>query len=705
MSINIKNCNNIDDGAITIDEKKLNIKYAINGTGKSSIARALISHVDDLNNSTNTLNELKPFKYIGQDGNDPEITGCDHVKSIMVFNEKYISDYIFQPNELVKGSFDIFIRDDNYEKGLKEIDDLIDHIQKMFTDNEDIEELITDFNELSGSFGRSTRNGIHGSSNLSKAFKKGNKVENIPEELSEYKDYIQHDENYKWIKWQVDGKHFLGITENCPYCISNIKEKKEQIVSISEIYDSKSVQNMNKIIEVFQRLDQYFSNNSRTVINEFIKNIDGYNDEQAEYLREVKDQIDRLNEKFNKAKNLSFKSLKDVDKVIEELNKHKIDLSLYNHLKSENTQQKADIVNSSIESILEKAGVLQGKVVNQKKYTERLIAKNKASINAFLVNAGYNYSVDLVENEEGIYQLKLIHNDIQDEISNVETHLSFGEKNAFALVLFMYDALKTQPDLIILDDPISSFDKNKKYAIIDMLFRKDYSFKDKTVLLLTHDFEPIVDMVHNHRDRFLIPTASFLENANGKLIEMDIERGDIQTFIEINETNINQLESTISKIVYLRRLYEVKNDKRLGYQLISNLLHKRDVPEIRLETVKREMTENEVAGGQADISHFISDFDYQRLLRILKDDTKMIDLYYEADNNYEKLHLYRIIFEDKNAGIESDIVRKFINEAFHLENDYIYQLNPRKYPMVPQYVINECDRLVESLCKLPMVSR
>lgn len=54
-------------------------------------------------------------------------------------------------------------------------------------------------------------------------------------------------------------------------------------------------------------------------------------------------------------------------------------------------------------------------------------------------------------------------------------------------------------DLIILDDPISSFDSNKKYAILHRMFKnvgkKDVSLVGKTVLLLTHDFEPITDFI------------------------------------------------------------------------------------------------------------------------------------------------------------------------------------------------------------------
>jgi len=697
MNVEIKNCNNIDDGNIEIIEKLLNIKYAINGTGKSTIANSMICSVNDMKYSTHTLAELKPFKYLADEDHNPEIHGCETINSIMVFDETYLKDYTFTPDELLKGSFDIFIRDENYTNGLNEIEDLVETIKSTFIENKDIDELISDFNTLSDSFGRSTKTGIHGSSILAKAFKNGNKVENIPEELKEYQSYIQHSGNYKWIKWQLDGKGFIDITENCPYCVTNIEQKKEKIVKITEIYDSKSIQNLNVIVEVFQKLNIYFSDDTKEIIDEFIRTIDGYSDEQVDFLREVKEQIDRLNLKFNKAKTLSFKSLKDVEKIIEELKEYKIDLKLYSHLNSENTKSKSDIVNSSVDVIIKKAGVLQGKVNQQNLYIKSLIEKNKANIDAFLRNAGYNYSVNLIENAEGQHQLKLIHNDIESVIENVTTHLSFGERNAFALVLFMFDALKTNPDLIILDDPISSFDKNKKYAIVEMLFRKNHSFKDKTVLLLTHDLEPIIDMVHHHRDRFTIPKAYFLENCKGNLIEKEISRMDIQTFIEINKTNIEDIDDSIKKIVYLRRLYEITNNTKHEYHIISSLLHKKDAPEYKEGSAYRALTEEEIESGENEIKELIEDFDYAIILEELKNDTAMIEKYFASENNYEKLHIYRMIFENKTNGIDSDVIRKFINEACHIENDYIYQLNPRKFQMVPQFVINECDRIVGAL--------
>ena len=697
VKLTIKNCNNIDNGSILIKKNILNIKYGINGTGKSSIAKAILCSSEDQNNDSDSLNQLKPFKCIGQAGNDPEISGMDEINNVKIFNEEYVNEFVFLPDELLKGSFDIFIRNDAYEKGLKEIDDLVATIRKTFFQNEEIDILINDLNELSNSFGKPTKSGIHASSIFSKAFKNGNKVINIPEGLENYKDYIRHDENYKWIKWQLDGQPYLHITEKCPYCVSNIEEKKQTIKHITEVYDSKSVQNLNRIISIFHKLNKYFSEETRLKIDKFIKNTEGYNDEQVAYLREIKDQIDRLKEKFSKTKRIGFISLKDVEKVIEELKSYKIDLNLYNHLKSEDTQTKVEIVNSSIDTTLEKVGELQGQINQQKHLIERLIKEHKTEINSFLKNAGYEYNVDLIDDSEGNYKLKLLHNDVKDEITDVKEHLSFGERNAFSLVLFMYDVLKHSPDLVILDDPISSFDKNKKYAIVDMLFRKEKSLKGKTVLLLTHDFEPIIDMIHHHRDRFEIPTASFLENNHGDLVEKEIQRADVQTFVEINESNIKILsDQIINKLVYLRRLYEINNAKGNGYQLISNLIHKREKPKFNVGSDNRDMTSEEIISGNKEIQKLIHDFEFNKVLKIISDEKEMKKIYLATENNYEKLHIYRIIIDEKND-IESSVIKKFINGAFHIENDYIYQLNPRKYQMVPQFVIDECDKAISNI--------
>ncbi|MNF89648.1 hypothetical protein D3C84_721810 [compost metagenome] len=292
----------------------------------------------------------------------------------------------------------------------------------------------------------------------------------------------------------------------------------------------------------------------------------------------------------------------------------------------------------------------------------------------------------------------MIHNSVDGEIANVRSHLSYGERNAFSLVLFMYDCLKSEAELIILDDPISSFDKNKKYAIVDALFRKEHSFRGKTVLFLTHDFEPVVDMMLHHPDRFIKPAVYFLENNQGQLSENIIERADIQTFIEIAATNSRTDCHEINRLVYLRRYYEITENKQFSFDILSSLFHKRSKPSKKNpDGGFIELTDSELEEGTQHICKFVESFEYTRLIQLVQNDDELKKLYFNSKNNYEKLHLYRMLFDGKAKDIESDVIRKFINEAFHIENNYIYQLNPSQFQLVPQYVIDECDTFVENL--------
>lgn len=234
--------------------------------------------------------------------------------------------------------------------------------------------------------------------------------------------------------------------------------------------------------------------------------------------------------------------------------------------------------------------------------------------------------------------MKLKHKDLGRNIERGTQHLSYGEKNAFALVLFMHQSLRENPNLLILDDPVSSFDRNKKFAILETLFRKDKSFKNKTVLFMTHDFEPIVDMIYNFYDKFQKPTASFLESRNGIIKEVSIKRDDIMTFAKICHEQIISPCDDVIKLIYLRRRYEVSHDKSDAYQLLSNLLHKRAIPTYKkFGENERDMTDLEIANSSVEIAKDIQNFDYKKLLLCINDDKIIKNLYASTTNNYEKL--------------------------------------------------------------------
>jgi hypothetical protein len=176
--------------------------------------------------------------------------------------------------------------------------------------------------------------------------------------------------------------------------------------------------------------------------------------------------------------------------------------------------------------------------------------------------------------------------------------------------------------------------------------------------------------------------------------EKEVKKENIVTFLEICEANTKRDVNDITKLVYLRRKYEILNERSKAYNLLSNLLHKRDEPIIPSE-MNRKMTREEIEEGTKLINDESNiDFDYSPMLKSVKDDEYLKRLYKETDCNYEKLHIYRVLCDGKAEGIGSNVINKFINQAFHIENEYVYQLNPCEFQLVPQYVIDECDKQI-----------
>lgn len=688
MELKIKNCNSIDEASISIFDGVLNIKYGVNGVGKSTIAKAIELSVSD----DSRLNELTPFKLVenNPDNTSPEIDGVESISSVSVFNDTYINKFVFKKDELIQNSFEIFIKNEEYKNKITEIENITADIKNAFSNNNELDEIINDLSELSGCFGKS-KTGYSAAGSIGKGLGKGNKIENIPDGLESYSEYLRSDQNTKWIKWQVMGNTFIDISNNCPYCTSSTEEKKEDIKRVSDEYDAKSIEHLIKVLSVVERLDKYFSDDCRNNLFEITKNKIGLSKVEIAYLKQVKEQIDLLKNKLVSLKNMTFFTFEEVEKVIDKIESLKIKLDLLPFLNADETKRIVDILNESLDVVLAQAGKLQGEVNKQKEGIRKTIEIYKTEINDFLKYAGYKYSID-IEGDAQEYKMKLLHHDMSNSVSSGNQHLSYGEKNAFSLVLFMYECLSNNPDFIILDDPISSFDKNKKFAIIEMLFRGKRSLRGKTVLMLTHDLEPIIDMIKNLPHTFdPIPKASFLKAKEGVVIEIPIEKSDVLTFSQVCDENITTHDESIIKLVYLRRFYETINDKGHEYQLISNLLHKRDIPIDTSGEETVEISEENVALASDKIKLKIPDFDYSIVLNKLTNNSEMIDVYKACRNDYEKLQIFRII----NDTHDNNVVKKYINETFHIENEYICQLNPSKYGLIPEFIVQECDAYFE----------
>lgn len=693
MEFEIKYCNNLDYARVTIVENKLNIKFAPNGAGKSTIAKSIQF---SLGGSENALDELTPFKLKSNnpDNLSPQVIGADQISSIMCFNEDYVNNIAFRPDELVSNSFDIFVKNDNYKKLEQEIEEIIKKIKSLFVNNDELESLISKLKELGGAF-KLTQTGISKASTGMKGLAGGNKIQHIPVGLELFSPFIKSDKNVSWIDWQIKGNEFAGLSNNCPFCTSDATEKKEQIEKVGKEYNKATIKNLVGLIDVINRLGDYFTEDAKIKLGIITTLKDGPESEHEAFLVNIKNQIDNFVEKLEKLRTLSGFDFKDGEKVSEKLPSYKLDLEFFSELNSIKTQEAVASINKPIDELIQQAGLLQGKVNVLRKEMQKVIERHQSDINAFLVYAGYKYKVEIIGDDERS-QLKLLHLDYSDHLSGGKQHLSFGERNAFAIVLFMYECLAKKPDLIILDDPISSFDKNKKYAILEMLFRKEgkLCLKGKTVLMLTHDIEPIIDTVKAVSSQFNNQTtASFLKYAAGMAVEVVIEKNDIQTFSEICKRILESNKDEMIKLIYLRRFFEITDEKGDGYQVLSNLLHKRlralDTRKPKNENGEYpEMTSHLFLNGCAEINNYMNGFNYQQLVSQANNESTLKALYCSCNNGYEKLQIFRLFDVD----VQNSVIQKFINETYHIENEFISQLNPEKFDTIPAYVIEECNK-------------
>lgn len=705
MKIILKNCNNIDEAKIDIKENELNIKYAINGTGKSTIAHAIQKKVVG-----EELASLQPFKYLndGMAEHNPsiEIKSKEEIKRVLIFNEEYISEYEFCKTELIANSFEIFVKTSEYDKNMAEIEKELKDIRDVFQSDENLEKLINDLFLFIDSFGTKTKKGkCSKSSDIYKSIGEGNKLQNIPEEIGDYTEFLQNsaeNANVKWLKWQLEGGRYSETSSRCPYCVGNIESKKEKINKVGEIFNEKYLKILVRVLEVYHSLIDYFSDSTKEQLEKIFAKVGNQTEDELDYLIKVYEEAERLKQKLEQLKNLRFEALKDITSIENELEEKRIDLDLYSHFNSSSMKEKIDILNQSLKLVQEKAGLLKGKVKRQKDLLKNTITNYQNEINEFLLNAGYVYKVEIKENEnsyaEDQYHLILRYGD--KEVLESEKHLSYGERNAFALVLFMYQALKEDADLIVLDDPISSFDNNKKYAIMERLFHKGKnSFRDKTVLFLTHDYQPIID-TYNLSGLFSKSNIMFLQNIDGLLNEVPIIKDDIKSCISICTENIKAETEVLIKLVYLRRLLEIEEQKECwGYQILSNIFHGRPKPLYKKGDEEREMSEEEIVEGIKEIKGRIEEFEYEDIIKMVLDKKKLIELYKNGKCGYDKMQIYRILAQDELEQERGSVCKKFLDESFHIENDYLFQLNPRKFPLIPNYIIEDLDKRIDALAE------
>lgn len=700
MIVEIKKCNNIDEGRIEIEPNKLNIRYGMNGTGKSTLAQAI-----ELSSEKKDLSILRPF---GCDEKvKPSITLGEHFSNVKVFNEQFVEKMVFKESTVIENAFDVFIRTSDYEQRRRELDTRLAKLKVDIDSQDKVVQLKTDIIAFNGKLeinanGKSIKNNTN-----YKAIIKKNNLFNIPEGLKQFTPIIS-DENLciNWIDWKTKGESFdeKGI---CPYCSDSLKtnyalEKKVFI----ETYKKSDAQNLKTMLDLFGNFEKYMQSEKYSLIISCVKE---EKEESAitsimlSFMNEYKYLFNQLN-KIHLFDTNIFRQvdLKEIENMLADLH---IEENVFNYFSSELFTDIVSLVNNKISEILQEATDIKIAMGKLQSTLKKIVDASKKDINEFLQSAGITYQVgiDLDENGQAVATLQYVNEEKYIQVEKIRQHLSWGERNAFALILFMFYAISENADLIVLDDPISSFDTNKKYAIVHRMFSKQTgtvprSFYKKTVLMLTHDFEPIIDFGVVGKLSKDALDARFIRNSNGKLEELsiscdeDIKPVSVELLSHVGDESI----SMVHRIAFLRKYIEhngIENNLD-AYNVLSSLVHGR--PTYKFLNGE-DIPNDNVVIGEKIIEGYIKGFDYMWLIENVFNEEALSKFYFTLDNKYLKIQIFRALFEINPAKEikEEDVLVKFINESYHIENDYAYYLDMIRFETVPEYIVKAIDEYMK----------
>ena len=573
----IKNCNNIKETSIIIEEGNLNIKFAINGTGKSTIAKALLKKDED-------LSLLKPF---GKE-EIPYVECNPNIDNVELFDSDFVNKVVFNGSNVIENAFEVFIKSDKYDEQRNNINILLHELKQKIIGNEELNKLNEQLIKLSSKINYKKEKNTIDSRGMYSSIKTDKNIFNIPKELNKYSLFLSDKEkNILWSEWKNKGKTY-DYGEICPYCAEKFSgDHEKENEAFNSYYSKANVSNLTEFSNIIDNTKTYLNTDNFKKIEKCIKENIPNTDKDLIFTKFMSEATYLKEKIYNITTFDSYKVEKsDISNLSNILLDLKISTNDLEYFNNENLIKSIDIINSSITEMLGKISDLQKEIGKMNSLVISKMSCCKKEINSFLKLAGFNYEFDIVKDgdeKNSITVLKYVNSDNEKiQVSDIEKHLSWGEKNAFALVLFMYYALSKNPNLIILDDPISSFDGNKKYAIINRLFcnKGDYedSFYNKTVLMLTHDFEPIIDFGINHK-----PTKEtnmwYLKNNNGIIQEQKINvSSDVLSTIKFyyNES-INEDNNIISRICFLRKYLEhistKKNSEENAYNILSSIIH------------------------------------------------------------------------------------------------------------------------------------
>ena len=444
MEINIKNFNGISNLDYEIVDNKINFLFGISGTGKSSIASALIDkNIESHQKVGNNVGKVS-VTINGTNPNYDDFSNCtynsDYMQGILI-NKSNTRDIY---NILIgdRGNIDKCKKD--YEDSLKDLLTIKENLKKYISDIETI------IDKLKIKY--TVKNEYYANCSVSKMIQSANSLKKV----NKYSKYSSKD-----LKWITDGtKMDLYQKGKCPFCTKKITNK--QRIDKLLIFDAKNYELINSFASNFSNFNIALPDwNKKKEVTKFNQELKDLVDILAS-LNQLYDYIDCLDNTY------SFNPI--------EKSKFKLSAKLKRYFP--NIYQAVEQFYKNISDINKKLSIFTSA-------TNKVLKDNCKVINDKLKLLGipYKFIKDSFSDENKTANFILSHEDLSNKNEHdMSSSLSTGEKNIIGLLLFLLSHKKSE--FIIIDDPASSFDEYRRMIIFKFIY--EYH-TNSTVLVLSHD--------------------------------------------------------------------------------------------------------------------------------------------------------------------------------------------------------------------------
>lgn len=261
-----------------------------------------------------------------------------------------------------------------------------------------------------------------------------------------------------------------------------------------------------------------------------------------------------------------------------------------------------------------------------------------------------------------------------------ELQLSTGQQNFISLSFELLKAKNSDKEIIILDDPISSFDsiyKNKiAFCIIKFL-------EGKNQIILTHNTDLIRLLEFQLQNCFNLYLFNNSENAINGFIKVNLKEKDIllqiNKLLDLFRTNIfeevrNQKHFLISMIPFMRGYANITG-KRQEYTNLSKVMHGYENEKIDILKIYNNLflDDDVKLSGKLEVSvDDILELDLENI-RILKEDSEyqLLDntLYHTLSYLYLRLKVEKDLIDIYNVMVNGNMtVQQIIMKAFTPSN-------------------------------------